>query len=96
MYTMEHDPITGEELYRSIQTGNVSSRKPLILGSERWDPDDMLQWNVDEVMYGVTGGDIREHTSTEKGVSKNPPFVSERVPAGKSSSRGLSCSFDSI
>lgn len=49
MYTLERDPITGGELYRSVMTGEVSYRRPLILGSERWDPDDMLLWTVEEV-----------------------------------------------
>lgn len=49
MYAMEHDPITGAECYRHIKTGEISSDKPLSLGSERWDQDDMMLWTVEEV-----------------------------------------------
>lgn len=46
---MERDPITGEERYRNLQTGEISMEKPLSLGSERWDQDDMMLWTVEEV-----------------------------------------------
>lgn len=49
MYAMEHDPITGAERYRNLQTGEISAEKPLSLGSERWDPEDMMLWTVEEV-----------------------------------------------
>ncbi|CAN0133005.1 unnamed protein product, partial [Laminaria digitata] len=52
-YTQEIDPITGAECYRNIETGEVSSKKPLALGSERWDLDDMLLWTVDEVVLFI-------------------------------------------
>lgn len=49
MYALERDPITGAERYRNVQTGEVSAEKPLSLGSERWDQDDMMLWTVEEV-----------------------------------------------
>ena len=49
MYALERDPITGAERYRNLQTGEVSTEKPLSLGSERWDQDDMMLWTVEEV-----------------------------------------------
>lgn len=48
---MEHDPITGVECYRDLRTGEVSEEKPLSLGSERWDQDDMMLWTVEEVCW---------------------------------------------
>ncbi|CAM9347272.1 unnamed protein product [Ectocarpus fasciculatus] len=53
MYSMEHDPITGAECYRNLKTGEVSDRKPLSLGSERWDQDDMMLWTVEEVVMFI-------------------------------------------
>eukprot|EP00904_Undaria_pinnatifida_P006239 jgi/Undpi1/2745/HiC_scaffold_14.g06123.m1 len=52
-YTLEIDPVTGVECYRNILTGQVSAQKPLALGSERWDLDDMLLWTVDEVVLFI-------------------------------------------
>lgn len=49
---MERDPITGAECYRNLKTGEVSSEKPLGLGSERWDQEDMMLWTVEEVRIG--------------------------------------------
>ena len=49
MYTLETDPTKKKGCYRSLRTGKVSSQKPVLLGSERWDPDDMLLWTVEEV-----------------------------------------------
>lgn len=33
-----------------MSTDEILPRKPLVLGSERWDPDEMLQWTVEEVV----------------------------------------------
>ncbi|CAM9665584.1 unnamed protein product, partial [Hapterophycus canaliculatus] len=52
-YTMEYDPITGAECYRNIKTGQISGNKPLSLGSERWDQDDMMLWTVEEVVVFI-------------------------------------------
>lgn len=49
MFALEHDPITGEERYRHLETGETFTEKPLSLGSERWDQDDMMLWTVEEV-----------------------------------------------
>ncbi|CAM9361288.1 unnamed protein product, partial [Discosporangium mesarthrocarpum] len=61
VYSMENDPITGEDVYRSRQTGEVKDRKPLLLGKERWDPADMLLWGVDEVVIFIRRCGLRVH-----------------------------------
>lgn len=66
MFTLEYDPITGDEMYRSSMTGEVSHRKPLILGSERWDPDDMLLWDVEEVRGTYKTGESTQHHRTHE------------------------------
>ncbi|CAM9649071.1 unnamed protein product [Scytosiphon promiscuus] len=53
MYAMERDPITGAERYRNVKTGETSESKPLSLGSERWDQDDMMLWSVEEVVVFI-------------------------------------------
>ncbi|CAM9693777.1 unnamed protein product [Ascophyllum nodosum] len=53
MYTLETDPTKNKGCYRSLRTGKVSSQKPVLLGSERWDPDDMLLWTVEEVVIFI-------------------------------------------
>lgn len=55
MYAMENDPITGTKRYRNLQTGEVSADKPLSLGSERWDQEDMMLWTVEEVRGPLHG-----------------------------------------
>eukprot|EP00903_Cladosiphon_okamuranus_P014599 g13538.t1 len=62
MYALEHDPITGAELYRNLQTGEVSVEKPLSLGSERWDQDDMMLWTVEEVVLFIRRCGLRRLT----------------------------------
>jgi len=46
-----YDPITGKHYYRNTVNGHSMWRKPFSLGREKWDPEDVREWDVDEVVY---------------------------------------------
>ena len=46
-----YDPITGKHYYRNSVNGHSMWRKPRMLGKEKFDPEDVRQWGIDEVCY---------------------------------------------
>ncbi|KAG5177347.1 hypothetical protein JKP88DRAFT_273977 [Tribonema minus] len=53
VYSLQSDPITGRPAYRNNITGEVQATKPVLLGSELWDPVDMMQWGVDQTIIFI-------------------------------------------
>ena len=43
------DPLSGKVFYTNLVTGLVTWDPPLVLGGDRWDPDDMTLWSSYEV-----------------------------------------------
>lgn len=48
------DPVQLRYKYTNTNTDEVSDAKPLLLGSEKFDPNDVSLWNVDQVYLHVT------------------------------------------
>ena len=45
------DPISGQFLYVNRNDNSSSPMKPLLLGSEQWDPKYVPGWDVDRVCF---------------------------------------------
>ena len=56
-----YDPITGRHYYRNTVNGHSMWRKPFSLGRERWDPGDVREWDVDEVVYFFRKMGFKKH-----------------------------------
>ncbi|CAM9593047.1 unnamed protein product, partial [Choristocarpus tenellus] len=63
VYSLQRDPITGGELYCNNRTGENSPKKPSLLGRERWDPQDMLQWGVEETVVFIRRCGLRRYAA---------------------------------
>jgi len=50
-FDYRYDPITGRHYYRNTVNGHSMWRKPRMLGREKWDPEDVRHFDVDEVVY---------------------------------------------
>ncbi|CAM9280015.1 unnamed protein product [Chrysoparadoxa australica] len=64
VYTEEHDPATGATGYRHNVTGALREMKPTLLGSERWDMTDAMQWNVEEVIILLRRCGLKRHVAS--------------------------------
>jgi hypothetical protein len=46
-----YDPITGRRFFRNKVNDHSMWRKPRMLGREMWDPEDVREWGVEEVVF---------------------------------------------
>jgi hypothetical protein len=64
LYIQRRDPVTGAYVYTNKRTGMTRLDKPVLLGSERWDPENVMDWTTEEVVIFLRRCGLKEHTST--------------------------------